>query len=245
MIDSNRWVNTIPSAKKKSDQEETKLDFNRWINTIPKSKPNRPIKKYSLVTVLFVLGLIFVSMIKNETRGLQRDIYNLKTSINTLKFDLHQATLDYEVITSPENISKLANNYLELDLIVYKKSQIKSLNEIHVKEKDITKLSEKTKNENKLSKVSKKLSKEVKIHITKKIKDKQDELQKLQNLAYKPKELPGEIKLQLVKKIEAKKDELKKIYSNPKDLINPEKIKSWAGVQLVKAFLGIPIIPGK
>ena len=72
MIDSNRWVNTIPSAKKRSDQEETKLDFNRWINTIPKNKPNKPIKKYSLVTVLFVLGLIFVSVIKKETRGLQR-----------------------------------------------------------------------------------------------------------------------------------------------------------------------------
>ena len=36
------------------------------------------IQKYSLVTILFVIGLIFVSVIKNETRNLQKEIDKLE-----------------------------------------------------------------------------------------------------------------------------------------------------------------------
>ena len=48
-------------------------------------------------------------------------------SINTIKFDLHQTALDHEFITSPENIEKLAEEYLELNLKTYKKDQIKNM----------------------------------------------------------------------------------------------------------------------
>ena len=245
MIDSDRWINTLPPTKKKTDQEDTKLDYDRWINTIPKNEENKSFKKYYFATVLFISGLIFVSLIKNETRSLQKEIQNLQTSINILKFDLHQATLDYEVITSPENISMLAKDYLELDLNIYKKSQIKSLNNINVKEKNIVQLLEEEKNKQRLEMKNKKLSEEIKIRIAKKIKNKKDEIKKLQYLASKPDEIPSEIRSQFIKKVETKKNELKKIYSNPKGLISRERIQNWAGVQLVKAFLGIPIIPGK
>ena len=120
-----------------SNQEKYQLDSNRWISTLPKKKTDNTVRKYSLTIFLFVVGLILVSTIKNETRNLQKKINNLKASINVLKTDLHQATLDHEVITSPENISQLAKEYLEFDLVFYEKSQIKQLNE---KAKTLTRL---------------------------------------------------------------------------------------------------------
>ena len=124
-LNPKKWLNTLPNANMETNQEEYKLDNQRWVDTIHKRKKDNSIQKYSLVTILFVVGLIFVSVIKNETKNLEKEISNLLASINTLKLDLHQATLDHEVITSPENISRLSKEYLETDLVPYKKSQIK------------------------------------------------------------------------------------------------------------------------
>jgi len=121
-MDPNKWVNTIPFIGTKSNQEKYKLDSNRWVNTLPKKNDNTLIlsnainsnpklssgKKYSLTIIVFTIGLLLVSVIKNETRNLQKEISNLQASINTLKLNLHQTTLEHEVITSPENISRLA-----------------------------------------------------------------------------------------------------------------------------------------
>ena len=38
---------------------------------------------------------------------------------------------------------------------------------------------------------------------------------------------------------------LKRLYSDPKNTIDLPKVQKWAAVQIVKAFLGIPIVPGK
>ena len=60
-----------------------------------------------------------------------------------------------------------------------------------------------------------------------------------------PEKLPGEIKLQVVKKIETKREELKKLASDPHSIISSKKMRRWTGLQIVKAFLGMPIVPGK
>ena len=182
---------------------------------------------------MFVVGLVFVSAIKNATRNLQKEIYNLQASINILKSDLHQETLDYEVITSPENISKLARENLNLDLNPYKKSQIKKLNERKISSNN----TEKTKFEN--------FPKKIKIKVAEKIKKKRKELKKLQELYSKPEELPSELKNQVSKKIKKTKFDLKRLYTSPGEVITPERIKNWTGIQLVKLFFGIPIIPGR
>ena len=52
----------------------------------------------------------------------------LHDQINEYKYNLHQATLEHEVITSPENISRLASEHLESDFVYYNKDQIKDLN---------------------------------------------------------------------------------------------------------------------
>ena len=154
-VDPNKWLNTIPFNSTKSNPEKYKLDSERWVNTLPskddnaiilkddnvlilsniinsKSKPN-PAKKYFLTMVVFVVGLILVSVIKNGTRNLQKEISNLQASINTLKLDLHQTVLEHEVITSPENISRLAQEYLESDFAFYKIQLTQIQNQVQAK----------------------------------------------------------------------------------------------------------------
>ena len=265
-MDPNKRVNTIPFTGTKSYQEQYKLDSNRWVNTLPRkdyntlilkddnddntlilsnvinSKPKAsPVKKYSLTIIVFVVGLILVSVIKNGTRNLQKEINNLQASIKVLKLDLHQTVLEHEVITSPENISRLAKEYLESDLAFYKKNQIKELNE---KEKTLTMLEEK-KHKNIFKKKSKVKIDKIKLVVAKRIETTKTELRKLQELYSTPDKLPGEIKIQVARRIETKKDQLKKLYSDPYALIKSKKARNWAGLQVVKAFLGIPIIPGR
>ena len=71
------------------------------------------------------------------------------------------------------------------------------------------------------------------------------EIRKLQELYSNPETIPSEVKTQVARQIQQKKTELKNIYNSPKDVFTLEKIQKWGAVQLVKAFLGIPIIPGR
>ena len=217
------------------------IDPNRWVNTLPAANRNNPIKKYSLITVMFVIGLIFVSLIKNETRNLQKEINILQTSINTLKLDLHRATLDHEVISSPENISRLAEEYLESEFIYYKRSQINHLNG----KKDTLARSEVKKQKIALRKESKKNNEKIKLKVAKKIEKTKTELRKLQELYHSPGKLSDKIRFQVAKKIKSKKEELNQLYSDPYSLIKSKNTQKWAGLQIVKAFLGIPIVPGR
>ena len=198
-----------------------------------KKKNSTKIKKFSFTIALFVIGIVFVSVIKNKTRNLQKEINNLKASINYLESSLHKATLDYEVITSPQNISMLAEKYLENEFISYKKSQIKIFNE-ESKIKQKVNLNTNNKTENK-----------IKLKVTKKIQDKKMQLKKLQELYSKPTEIPEVVKNSFAKKMEKKKTELENLYKNPKEAISSQRIQQWGVIQIVKAVLGVPIIPGR
>ena len=239
-IDSDKWINSLPNSKKTSDIKKYDLDHNIWVNTIHKTNNKNSYKKYTLTLSLCVIGLIFVSVIKNETRNLQKEINSLETSINKIKYDLHQSTLDYHVITSPENLAKLSKIYLETELIPYKKSQIKQLNPHNLSLARLSKLEEKT-----LINQGKDISKDVKLKIAKKIEKKKIELKKLQEIYSKPEELPKELKSQVASRIEKTKTELKNLYDDPKSVITSNRIQKWAGIQIVKAFFGLPVIPGK
>ena len=214
MIDNNKWVGTLPFAKNsESDQQQYDAEPDKWINTIPKKNSKKSLKNFSFTLVLFVVGLVLVSTIKNKTRNLQKEITNLQAYINFIDSDLDKTTLDFEVISSPENIKQLAEKYLEVDLIHYKKSQIKNLNEnkVIVNKSNITQL-KKLKNKSNL-KVTKKMQEKLKVKITSKIKD--------------------------------KKTELKELYENPTDTGHLKKLKRWGTIQVVKVFLGIPVVPGR
>ena len=240
-LDSDRWVSTLHITTERSNQKEYKLDSRKQVNDPSKINKDNPIKSYSLIITLFVVGLMFISVIKNETRNLQKKINNLQTSINILKFDLHQATLEHEVITSPENISRLAKEYLESNLVTYNKSQIRQLNE---NVKTLTRL-EKTIPKKNFIKKNKKITREVNIRVADTIESKKTGFTKLQELYSMPKKLPDEMKLLLAKNIESKKKELKQFYSEPSETIKLGKVQKWAGIQVLKAILGIPIVPGR
>ncbi len=204
MINKQKWLESLTKVNHNFKEGTGQIDHARWLNSVPKRTTYNSVKKYSLVTVLFICGLFFVSALKNETRSLQKEISSLQASIDSIKFEVTQAILDNEVISSPENISQLAKKYLSNDFSSYKKSQIKELNEENINKTIILK---KENNNNKV------------------------------NMKF--------IKNKIVKKIEQKKENVKNIYNSPKDAISSAKAQRWAAVQLVKAFLGMPIIPGR
>ena len=254
MINQDKWLDSISKTIIKFNKEENQVDHYRWVNTIPKKNTYNAVRKYSavrkyfLMTVLFVCGLLFVSVVKNETRNLEKEINSLRASNNVIKFNLDQAILDNEVITSPENISRLAKEYLNTNFISYKRSQIRQLDgdtENIIKESKIRQLDDNTDTITKLNKKNNNLSTKIKLGITKKIEEKKTEIRKLQEFYSKPQSIPGAIKTQVANKIKEKKIELKNLYTSPKETITILKAKKWAAVQVVKVFLGIPIVPGK
>ena len=249
MINRDKWIGSLPNINTEFNKITNQLDYDRWINTIPKKNTYRSVKKntyssvkkYSLIVTLFVCGLLFVSAIKNETRNLQKIINNLEASINVIKFNLDQAILDNEIITSPENISLLAKEYLSIDLVSYKRSQIKRLNDENKKFTKINKIRKEKINKKKI----KNLSDNIKTQIAKKVDKKKTEIIKLQELYSNPKSIPNAVKTQVATKIEEEKVKLKNIYNSPKDIMTFEKIGKWSMVQVVKVFLGMPVIPGR
>ena len=70
---------------------------------------------------------------------------DLKSTAYGIKFNLNQAILDNAVINSPENISKLAREYLNTNLTTYKKSQIKNLNNKNQNFTEVSKVEKKKK----------------------------------------------------------------------------------------------------
>ena len=166
MINNDKWINSLPNIKAKDDETLSQIDHDKWVNTIPKKNNFNSVKKYSLMTIIFVFGLFFVSAVKNQTRNLEKEISYLKASIGSIEFNLKQAILDNQVITSPENISKLAKEYLNSDLVYYKKAQIKNLN-------DNSKTTNQLSKKNNVKAIDN-LSKNVKLRVTKKIKKKKE-----------------------------------------------------------------------
>ena len=168
MINKNKWINSLPKICSENDRKITQLDSERWTNTIPKKNNYSSVKKYSFITILFVCGLLFVSVIKNETRNLQKKIDNLQASIEVINFNLGEAVLDSTVITSPENIFQLAKEHLNIDLVSYKKSQINKLNYINEKYSSTHKKEKNNKT------MIKKLPKSIKNEVAKRIETKKE-----------------------------------------------------------------------
>ena len=76
-----------------------------------------------IITVLFST-LVFTSFIKNKTRSLEKNLESLNKEIAAIDSNLVEASLDFEYLTTPQNISFLAKNFLDNDFSFYKNYQI-------------------------------------------------------------------------------------------------------------------------
>ena len=77
-----------------------------------------------LILITLISGLIFTSLVKNKTRLLEKELLYLDNEINSLNFNLNEASLDFEYLTTPKRISLLAKNFLDENFSYYKESQI-------------------------------------------------------------------------------------------------------------------------
>ena len=65
MINHKKWISSLPKINKEISKTINQLDHENSINSIPKKDSYNSVKKYTLLTVLFICGLIFVSIVKN------------------------------------------------------------------------------------------------------------------------------------------------------------------------------------
>ena len=122
-----------------------------------------------LISITLISGLIFTSLVKNKTRLLEKELLYLDNEINSLNFNLNEASLDFEYLTTPKHISLLAKNFLDENFSYYKESQIKK----SIKpEKDLTIL-KKLKNYNTFTQLSTEESINKKSNVAKEIDNRQ------------------------------------------------------------------------
>jgi len=235
-LSNNKWINLLPKLNKNVSTTKNKLDHNNEVEVIPKKETYNAGIKYSLTTILFICGLLFVSIVKNETRNLQKKINNLETSINLINFDLDQTILDNEVIQSPENISLLAKEHLSINLKAYKRFQIINSN--------FNQYSIEDKNEANIKK-SKSLQSGIKNQIAKQIEIKKTKAREIKQFYSNPEMIPVKIKTKISLSVEKKKSEIKDIINNPSDVFTIKKVAKSIAIQVVKVFLGMPVVPGR
>ncbi len=99
--------------------------------------------------IIFSFLLVFTSIIKNKTREIEKNIYNLNKLINQKEKDLNESQLDLSYLTSPAMIEKsLKNleveNYLPMEfskiflsIFEFKSIQNKFVNQENKNEKKI------------------------------------------------------------------------------------------------------------
>ena len=122
-----------------------------------------------LILITLISGLIFTSLVKNKTRLLEKELLYLDNEINSLNFNLNEASLDFEYLTTPKHISLLAKNFLDENFSYYKESQIKK----SIKpEKDLAIL-KKLKNDNTFTQLSTEKSVNKKSNVAKEIDNRQ------------------------------------------------------------------------
>ena len=80
-------------------------------------------KKYIFLIFFFIFGIFFISIIKNETRDIEKNIRNINAKIFTLNTELHEAGLDYNYLSSAANLSILSEKIFKDKLNFYDTKQ--------------------------------------------------------------------------------------------------------------------------
>ena len=184
-------------------------------------------KKILIFTILIVC-IIFTSLIKNKTRLLEKELVKLNKEIKILNINLNEATLDFEYLATPKNVSFLAKNFLDDDFSHYDKIQIDVLNDLKIIPSD-NKVTLSQKNIN-----HKEMKSPEKDKVSLGETENNDGFNELILGKLPEKDSYGPTKA-----------DSKKIYKKEeKNIIESKQVQKWAGLQVIKALLGIPIIPG-
>ena len=96
--------------------------------------------KFIISTLIFIILLIFTSLIKNETRIVEKKISKLNSKIFLKKKDINETQLDFYYLTSPSEIEK------KLDVIGYNNYQPIEYSNIFLNFSDFTKIKNKITN---------------------------------------------------------------------------------------------------
>ena len=80
-----------------------------------------------IITVILIFSLIVVtSFIKNSTKKIDEELFSLKENISDLNLELDNVKLEFDYLSSPENLISYQNLYFENKLTQ------KSINEIGI-----------------------------------------------------------------------------------------------------------------
>ena len=82
-------------------------------------------KKILTISLIFSL-IVITSLIKNSTKKIDEELFSLKESISDLNLELDNVKLEFDYLSSPENLINYQNLYFENKLIQ------KSINEIKI-----------------------------------------------------------------------------------------------------------------
>ena len=85
-------------------------------------------KKYILLIIFFIVGVFSISIIKNETRDIEKEIKNENKKIGDLNSEIYESKLDYNFLSSPKNILTLYENNFDLELTFYNAKQFLYIN---------------------------------------------------------------------------------------------------------------------
>ena len=82
-------------------------------------------KKITL-SIIFVL-ILATSLVKNSTKEIEDKIFVLKENIRSLKVELGDVKLEYNYLSSPDQLNKYQSQYFENDFIKIDITKIKKI----------------------------------------------------------------------------------------------------------------------
>jgi len=86
------------------------------------------VKKFALTVVIFFLVLSTV-IIKNTTKQIEDEIFTVKENIRVLKSEFENVSLEYDYLSSAEQLLEFQSLYFENELI---KKDIKNIKIYHM-----------------------------------------------------------------------------------------------------------------
>ena len=82
-------------------------------------------KKILTISLIFLL-IVITSFIKNSTKKIDEELFSLRENISDLNLELDNVKLEFDYLSSPENLISYQNLYFENKLTQ------KSINEIEI-----------------------------------------------------------------------------------------------------------------